>query len=904
MAQDVSETAYFTSVQDVVEQIGTDLETGLEEAEAKKRIAAHGRNRLRRQKKKSALSILVHQFKSIIVWLLSAAAVMSFVLGDIAEGFAITCVLILNSAIGFFTEYKAARSMEALMRIAEVQTRVRRGGEVRKIDAHELVPGDLVILEAGDVVTADLRLAEASNLQADESVLTGESAPVIKTTDAAAKDAALGDRISMTFKGTGITQGAGKGIVTATGMDTELGRISDLAQSAESEVAPLEKRLDQLGHRLVWLTLVLAVLTIGAGILRGHDVAIMVQTGVALAVAAIPEGLPVVATLSLARGMWRMSQRNALVTQLSSVETLGATTVILTDKTGTLTENRMTVARYLLAGGDVDIDRDGMEVRFVQSDAKVEPESDTPLGWALRIGALCNNAELAEGSKAGGAGDPMEIALISMAEDAGIDRQKLLDDFPEMREHAFDPNAKMMATVHQTDEGFFFAVKGAPEAVIEVCTQVLGPDGARDINDDLRQDWINRNSGAAKDGLRLLALAMKQDASKDAGPYENLTLVGLVGLLDPLRKDVPAAIEACRAAGVRVVMLTGDHADTAETIARKASLGDGEITVIESGEIADLDADTASEDLRQRILSADVFARVAPETKLALVTLFQQAGHVVAMTGDGVNDAPALKKADIGIAMGQRGTQVAKDAAHMVLQDDKFETIIVAMRQGRVIFDNIRKFVVYLMSCNVSEVLVVGIAVGSGLPTPLLPLQILFLNLVTDVFPAFALGLGKGDENVMTKPPRDPEVSIVDRPRWVLIGVLGVSITIATLGAFALALYWLQLDTGPSVTVAFLTLALAQLWNVFNVRDRDSGFLSNEVTGNPYVWGAIALCLGLIGLALWVPALAALLGLPSPGPSGFVLAGCASLVPLALGQAWIWLAEPEFPKAEKHEARR
>jgi Ca2+-transporting ATPase len=904
MAQDVSETAYFISVQDTVKLVGTDLETGLEEAEAKKRIESHGPNRLRRQKKKSALSILAHQFKSIIVWLLSAAAVMSFVLGDIAEGIAIACVLLLNSAIGFFTEYKAARSMEALMRIAEVKTRVRRGGDVRMIDAHALVPGDLVILEAGDVVTADLRLAEASNLQVDESVLTGESAPVIKTTEATAENAALGDRVSMAFKGTGITQGAGKGIVIATGMDTELGRISDLAQSAEGEVAPLEKRLDQLGHRLVWLTLVLAVLTIGAGILRGHDVAIMVQTGVALAVAAIPEGLPVVATLSLARGMWRMSQRNALITQLSSVETLGATTVILTDKTGTLTENRMTVVRYLLDGDDVDIDRDGMKVRFDQSDATVDPKSNTPLGWALRIGALCNNAELAKGSKDSGTGDPMEIALISMAEDAGIERQKLLDDCPEVREHAFDPDTKMMATVHETDEGLLFAVKGAPEAVIEVCTQVLGPDGTRDMDDDLRRDWINRNSEAAKDGLRLLALAMKRDASQDAEPYENLTLLGLVGLLDPLRKDVPAAIEACRTAGVRVVMLTGDQADTAETIARKASLGDGEMTVIESGEIADLDVDTASEDLRQRILSADVFARVAPETKLALVTLFQQAGHVVAMTGDGVNDAPALKKADIGIAMGQRGTQVAKDAAHMVLQDDKFETIIVAMRQGRVIFDNIRKFVVYLMSCNVSEVLVVGIAVVAGLPMPLLPLQILFLNLVTDVFPAFALGLGKGDENVMTKPPRDPEESILDHPRWVLIGVLGASITIATLGAFGLALYWLQLDAGPSVTVAFLTLALAQLWNVFNVRDRDSGFLSNEVTHNPYVWGAIALCLGLIGLALWVPALAALLGLPNPGSAGFVLAGCASLVPLAFGQAWLWLVEPRLPRAKKQEARR
>ncbi|WP_280140329.1 cation-translocating P-type ATPase [Jannaschia faecimaris] len=863
--------------------MGTDPKAGLDKKDVRKRLEVYGPNRLRRQKKKGALTILLHQLSSIIVWLLAAAALMSFVLGDFAEGVAIAFVLILNSAIGFFTELKAARSMEALMRIAEVRTRVRRGGQVCIVDAHELVPGDLVVLEAGDMVTADLRLSEASNLQADESVLTGESAPVAKRIEPVNRDAILGDRFSMAFKGTAITQGAGEGIVTATGINTELGRISDLAQSAEGEVAPLERRLDRLGHRLVWLTLTLAVLTIGAGILRGHDVAIMVQTGVALAVAAVPEGLPVVATLSLARGMWRMSRRNALITRLSSVETLGATTVILTDKTGTLTENRMTVVRYLLANGDVEV-----EAR----DEAQWSEPNSPMGWALRIGALCNNAELGDGFDEGQTGDPMEIALLSVADAMGTSRQDTVRDNPEIKQYAFDADIKMMATVHGANSGHLFAVKGAPEMVIDVCTHVMGPEGPQDMTRDARQQWIDRNAEAARDGLRLLALAVKEDASKDAEPYEDLTLVGLVGLLDPVREDVPEAMKACLAAGVRVVMLTGDHADTAKTIARKAGLGDGEMTVVESGEIAELDPETISDDDRVRILKADVFARVSPEAKLTLVSLFQAAGHIVAMTGDGVNDAPALKKADIGIAMGQRGTQVAQEAADMVLQDDAFATIIAAMRQGRVIFDNIRKFVLYLMSCNVSEVLVVGLAVGAGLPTPLLPLQILFLNLVTDIFPAFALGLGKGDENVMTKPPRNPAEAIINRRRWVLIGVLGAFITIATLGAFACALFWLGLETGQAVTVAFLTLALAQLWNVFNVRDPDSGMLRNEVTRNGYVWGAIAFCLGLIGLALWIPQLADLLGLPSPGGAGLLLAGGASLLPLPLGQAWISLAEP------------
>lgn len=883
MPKNPTDAAFCMSVQELAEKLKSDPKTGLGADEVKKRLEAHGPNRLRRQKKKSVLAILLHQVRSIIVWLLAAAAVMSFVLGDIAEGVAIAFVLILNSAIGFFTELKAARSIEALMRIAEVRTRVRRDGEVRMIDAHELVPGDVMILEAGDVVTADLRLSEASNLQADESVLTGESAPVMKSIEPVDKDSALGDRLSMAFKGTAITQGAGEGIVTATGMKTELGRISDLAQSAEGEVAPLERRLDNLGHRLIWITLAFAGSTIFAGILRGHDVAIMVQTGVALAVAAVPEGLPVVATLSLARGMWRMSQRNALITRLSSVETLGATTVILTDKTGTLTENRMTVVRYLLATGDVDIEA---------CEATEGPEPDSPMAWALRIGALCNNAELGDGSKDSRSGDPMEIALLSVAGNFGASRKSLLDGTPEVKEHAFDPGTKMMATVHDDGDCYLFAIKGAPEAVIDVCTKVIGQDGAQDMTEDTRQEWTNRNSEAAQDGLRLLALAMKEGAPKDADPYESLTLVGLVCLLDPVRKDVPDAIETCRAAGVRVVMLTGDHADTAETIAREASLGNGEMSVVESSEIDGLDPETISKDDRARIMDVDVFARVSPETKLMLVSLFQDAGHVVAMTGDGVNDAPALKKADIGIAMGQRGTQVAQEAADMVLQDDAFATIIAAMRQGRVIFDNIRKFVIYLMSCNVSEVLVVGLAVGAGLPTPLLPLQILFLNLVTDVFPAFALGLGTGDGNVMAKPPRNPAEAIVNRRSWILIGILGAFITIATLGAFACALFWLGLDSGPAVTVAFLTLALAQIWNVFNVRDHDSGLLHNEVTRNGYIWGAIALCLGLIGLALWFPPLADLLGLPNPGRAGLVLAVASSLVPLLLGQAWVWLTEP------------
>jgi Ca2+-transporting ATPase len=569
------ENPYALSVADVAARLETDPQTGLSQSEVRERLATYGPNQLRRQQTRSIFAILAHQFNSVIVWLLAAAALMSFLLGDVAEAGAIVVVLVLNGAIGFFTELRAARSMEALMRIAQIRTRVRRDGQPRMIDAHQLVPGDVVVLEAGDVVTADLRISRAFNLQADESVLSGESVPEVKSEAATDREAVLGDRTSMAFKGTAITQGTGEGLVVATGMATEIGRISDLVQGAQSEAAPLERRLDKLGHRLVWLTFVLAALTIGAGILRGHDVVAMIQTGVALAVAAVPEGLPVVATLSLARGMWRMARRNAVITRLSSVETLGATTVILIDKTGTLTENRMTVAGYLLEGGEIDLEGHGGGPILKGGDAKLDPDGDKALGWAIRIGALCTNAELGDGSEDGRTGDPMELALLQAADQAGLTQPELLKDFPEIREHAFDPSLRMMATVHEDGDRFLVAVKGAPEAVIDSAEYGLGADGRRPLDDATRKAWKDRSSKAAQAGNRLLGLAMRHSQSGDTEPYAGLTLVGLVCLNDPVREDVPPAIRSSRTAGVRVVMVTGDHADTAAAIARQAGLGDG-----------------------------------------------------------------------------------------------------------------------------------------------------------------------------------------------------------------------------------------------------------------------------------------------------------------------------------------
>ena len=789
------------------------------------------------------------------------------------------------------------------MKIADVRTRVRRGGRDKVIDARDVVPGDLVVLEAGDIVTADLRLIETANLQVDESVLTGESTSVEKSTDAIDEDTEVGDRANMVFKGTAITQGSGAGIVVATAMDTEIGRISDLAQSAEADVTPLEQRLDHLGHRLVWLSVGLAALAIGAGVLRGSDLTAMIQTGVALAVASVPEGLPIVATLSLARGMWRMSARNALITQLSSVETLGATTVILTDKTGTLTENRMTVVRYLLDDAEIEVDTDADDLFRRAGDEPMASEDDDRLAWALKVGALCTNAETGASDKDGDedgdedgdatehAGDPMEVALLSVAQKAQLGRDDLATDLPETREHAFDPDLKMMATVHEDGDRYLVAVKGAPEAVLDVCSEVLtGGGGTEALDEDARQRWLDRNTEAAQDGLRLLALAMKHVSDDGAEPYGDLHLIGLVCLLDPVRDDVPEAIQSCRTAGVRVVMLTGDHADTAQTIARHAGLGDGELKVMEGTDLADLDVDALDEDRLEQIMRTDVFARVSPETKLTLVTLFQKAGHVVAMTGDGVNDAPALKKADIGIAMGQRGTEVAKEAARMVLRDDRFPTILEAMREGRVIFGNIRNFAVYLMSCNVSQLLVVGLAVGAGLPTPLLPLQIPLSQ--------------RGDGRVF---PRSPLASApAATPFWRTRPATRTSRSSNRASWVGLPPCWRVPDGGRSSTRSSsrfsgwswrpgaavhrgLPDAVAGPFcgTSSNLRDPKTGPILNDVSRNRYVWGAITICLALIASALWLPGLSGLLKLEPPAQSALALAAAASVLPLLLGQAWI-----------------
>ena len=870
---------------EVLAALNVSLASGLSDQEAEQRLSVYGANAISSRQKAGLVSILLHQFQSLVVALLAVAAAVALYFREWEEGAAIVGVLIINTAIGFVTELKAIRSIEAIRALGSRSARVLRGGKTRLIQAERLVPGDIVLLDAGDVISVDLRLVETADLDADESTLTGESMRVSKSTAPVDAAARVADRTSMLFKGTNITRGTGIGVVVATGMDTELGHISRLVAEAETEASPLEKKLALLSGQLVWLTLALTALIAGIGLLQGKDAFLMVEAAIALAVAAIPEGLPIVATLALARGMWRMARKNALVERLSAVETLGATTIILTDKTGTLTENRMTVRRIWLPSGEIHVEKGSFWL--ADGSKSLQPDTIAELQDLLRIAVLCNNATLAHVS-AEDSGDPMELALLRAGRLASLDRRDLLSETAEVTEYAFDTDRKMMATVHHRGDGYLFAIKGAPEAVI-ACTT---------LDQSTRNEWLARVTALGAHGLRVLAFAKQVRPRLDDPAFEALTFLGLVGLEDPPRADVPAAISACHAAGIRVVMITGDHSVTARSIARLVGLGGDAPHVIEGHELASYDDKVSNE-----FLQTEIFARVSPTEKLDLVRSYQASGEIVAVTGDGVNDAPALRQADIGVAMGLRGTDVAREAAAMILLDDAFPTIVEAIRNGRVIFGNIRRFVTYLLSCNLAEVLIVGIAMISGLPLPLLPLQILFLNLVTDVFPAFALALGEGDKDILKRPPRHPKEPILGRGQWLAIALYGATLTIATFGALALARFGLKLDEQATVTVTFLTLAFGQLWHVFNMRHQRSGLIDNEVSRNPWMWAALALCAGILLTAAYVPSLAYMLHMVAPDLKMWGTIFLMSTLPLLLGPLIRRFVRRDEPDGDRTSAK-
>ncbi len=878
---DDGEWAYWAHAPgDVAEALRVSPAAGLSSEEVAERLARHGFNELVTGPVRTAWQVLAGQFRGVLTWMLVAAAVLSAAFGQWSEAVAVLVVLVINGAAGFLTELRAVRSVEALRRLGTSRASVRRDGVTSSVEARLLVPGDVLLIEAGDVVPADARLLSGWRLSVDESALTGESLPVEKAPQPVPTDTVLAERSSALFKGTAVLRGNAEAIVVATGMLTELGRVASLVASAAPERTPLERRLDALGGRLLWVALVAAVAVAGYGLARGGETFAMVQTAIALAVATVPEGLPVIATLTLARGAKRMADRNALVNRLSAVETLGATNVILTDKTGTLTQNRMTVTAWRLPGAAHD------DEERPRSAGKVAVGTD-PLDRALRVAVLCGTASLAPRGDGVDVGDPMEVALLRWARDLGVEGEQVRALLPEAARLPFDADSRVMATFHRTPEGGLLLVKGAPGVVLPACSALAGPAGGSSrLDAECRRSWLERNRAMAAEGLRVLALADRAGPWSPDEPLAGLTLVGLIGLADPPREAAIGAVKDSLRAGIRVVMVTGDQPITALSIAKAVGLARTDDVV--TG--ADLAAAAEAGEGPDRVVATDVLARVSPEQKLRLVELHQRSGAVVAMIGDGVNDAPALKRADIGVAMGQRGTDVAREAADMVLKDDDFATVVVAVEEGRAIFRNIRAAVVYLLSCNLSEILVIGLAALLGYPLPLLPLQILFLNLVTDVFPALALGTTPADRGILARPPRDPREPILTSRHWRLVAAYAALLTVPVLVSYGAALGGLHLTGAQAGTVAFLGLALAQVFHVLNMRTvrrpaaEGKTAVPDPLPRNPWVWAAIVGCCLMVAVVVLVPPLGAALSVAPLPASGWLLTALAALAPLLVGQ--------------------
>ncbi|HEX2835076.1 MAG TPA: cation-transporting P-type ATPase [Thermoanaerobaculia bacterium] len=826
---------------EIADALHVDVQQGLSRYEVDRRREMFGANVVVHDASRSVWTILGRQFRNVVVALLAVAATIAFATRDPADGVAIIGVLLINAAVGFAVEWRSERALESLRIQVRTSARVLRDGVQSMIDAEDLVPGDVVLLDPGAHVPADARIVNTMTFRVEEAALTGESVPVVKSSEPVAADAPLAERTCMVFLGTTATAGRATAIITATGEATELGKIGRLVRSVVIQPTPMEQRLSSLGRTLVWIVLVIGALVAGVGVLRGDPLWEMVEVGISLAVAAVPEGLPAVTTLILSVGVLRMARRHAIVRKLPAVETLGSTTVICTDKTGTLTMNQLSVR-------------------------KIDAEDSVEL---LRIGALCSDAVIEHGTPVG---DPTEVALVVAAGDAGIDVASLRQTHRKVREVPFDPTTKRMMTVHQTPEGTtLVALKGAPSVVLEMCTDL---DAAR------RSALSARNEELASSGLRILAFARSSD---DRDLFHGYTFLGFAALADPPRPAAAEAISRAHAAGVRVVMLTGDQVETARAIARELRLADDRPpVVIHARELAE----RSDAEVTRLAQTTDVFARITPEDKLRVVEALRNAGAIVAVTGDGVNDAPALRRADIGIAMGKSGTDAAKQTADLVLTDDNLGTVVAAIEEGRTIYANIAKFVHLLFSHNLGEVLMVLTALAVGLPLPLLPLQILWMNVVTDIFPAFALALEPSQPRRMHG--RRERGDIVSRSFLFLVAWQGAMLAAVALGAYVWALQ-VYGESPHARTIALCALVAVQLGQTFNCRSRVASALSG-IFDNVHIWAATATVVTLQALAIAFPPLARLLALTRlSGADLAVIIMCAVLpvVVVEIYKTWV-----------------
>jgi P-type Ca2+ transporter type 2C len=876
------------SVEEILLAFQTDAIAGISQTEAEKRAKEFGPNVYQTQKQKSIFLMILLQFKSPIVYLLFFAVAVTLYFQNYIDAIAILVVILVNALIGFLMELQARNSMNALKEMDVIHSRVIRDGKTQEIPSEKIVPGDIISLEAGDVIPGDAHLIESNQLQCNESSLTGESLPSQKNIEKLSKETAPGDQFNMVFKGTSVTNGNGKAVITGIAQHTQLGTITSLVENAQEKETPLDKKISELSKKLIWITLGMTTIFAVTGIIQGKNWVLILETSIALAVAAFPEGLPVVATVALAYGMLLMAKRNAIVKKLSAVETLGSTTVILTDKTGTLTENKIYVDTFSFPEETVKV---GIKDNVLSFDKGNIEKSEEAFQKLRLIGALCNNASPKNGDdKKELLGDPIEIALVHLANASGSSAEELKVQYERIDEKPFSSETKIMGTLHKNSNGYFVAAKGSVEHLLEKCSKIQLGATINELSEDERKKILLVSERMAADGLRVLAFAFKDETEMNKDDYLNsLVYVAVIGFLDPPRLDIKEAILACRNAGIRIVMITGDHPLTALNVAKKVGLIDeGDQNAILGSDLPPMES--LSVEWNKKILSTTVFARTTPKQKLEIVDIYQKGGNIVAMTGDGVNDAPAIKKADIGIAMGLRGTQVAKETASIVLKDDSFVSIAEAVSHGREIFQNIQKFVVYLVSCNLSEIFIVTILGFIAPASTLFPLQILFLNMVTDVFPALALGLGKGDKTVMDRPPRDSKNLIVSNKDWIIIALYATAMTIAVLAAIGYCQQAISKDTKIVNNVAFITLAFAQLFHIFNMSSAHSNSVVNEVTKNKFVWIALLICTMLMLLVFAIPQMRLVLGLELLSAKAWLVSILAALIPLVFFQAYkiIW----------------
>ncbi|MDQ0972751.1 Ca2+-transporting ATPase [Neobacillus niacini] len=845
-------------INQVEKVLDTDFSSGLSPEAVKKRVAQHGLNELQEGEKQSALLLFFSQFKDFMVLVLLAATLLSGLLGEYIDAIAIIAIVIINGFLGFFQERRAERSLQALKELSAPQVSVLREGQWVKIPSKEIVPGDIIKFSSGDRIGADVRIIESRSLEIEESALTGESVPVSKHIDPLKTiNPGIGDMENIAFMGTMITRGSGVGVVIGTGMKTAMGQIADLLQNAETQETPLQRRLEQLGKILITVALLLTVLVVAIGVLQGHELYTMFLAGVSLAVAAIPEGLPAIVTVALSLGVQKMIKKNAIVRKLPAVETLGCASVICSDKTGTMTQNKMTVTHLWSGGNTWTVDGVGYQPRgdFYRGNTRVLPKDEKALQQMLIFGMICNHSELKiKDEDYILDGDPTEGALLVSAMKAGLDRTNLLDEFTIINEFPFDSARKMMSMHVKDKQGRNFIVtKGAPDVIIGKSESILWDGKTQYLGQSVQNQVQEAINNLASKALRTIAIAFKPIPANtvilsEQEAENKLTFIGVQGMIDPPRPEVKDAVKECKEAGIKTVMITGDHVITAKAIASQLGILTKKSMVLDGNALSNMSV----EELEEVVDDVSVFARVSPEHKLKIVKALQNRGHIVAMTGDGVNDAPAIKAADIGVAMGITGTDVAKEASSLVLLDDNFATIKSAIEEGRNIYENIRKFVRYLLASNVGEILVMLFAMILALPLPLVPIQILWVNLVTDGLPAMALGLDRPEEDVMKRKPRSPNEGVFSRGLGWKVVSRGFLIGIVTLLAFIIVYKQNPENLQYAQTIAFATLVLAQLIHVFDCRSEKS-VLSRNPFGNQYLVWAVVSSLALMIAVIYYP---------------------------------------------------